>query len=138
MAWITPKTNWTAADGVAAADFNRIEGNIGQVRSEIPTSLPANGGNADTVGGKAPSAFANASHGHSKSEVGLDRVDNTADRDKHVSYANSAGSASNATNANYATNAGYSNGAGVSNTTNQLSVTSGAPGSPFAGQLWIW
>lgn len=30
----------------------------------IPSSLPANGGNADTVGGKLPSAFANASHTH--------------------------------------------------------------------------
>lgn len=83
----------------------------------LPTNLPANGGNADTVGGKSPSAFANASHTHSKSEVGLGNVDNTADANKSVNYAN---------------------GAGVSNTTNQLSVTSGAPASPFAGQLWIW
>lgn len=28
MAWSTPKTNWSAADGVRDADFNRIEGNI--------------------------------------------------------------------------------------------------------------
>ena len=28
MAWITPKTNWTPADGVGAADLNRIENNI--------------------------------------------------------------------------------------------------------------
>lgn len=28
MAWITPKTNWIASDGVDSADFNRIEGNI--------------------------------------------------------------------------------------------------------------
>lgn len=28
MAWQTPKTNWTAADGVRDSDFNRIEGNI--------------------------------------------------------------------------------------------------------------
>lgn len=31
-----------------------------------PTSLPANGGDADTVGGNYPSAFANASHSHSE------------------------------------------------------------------------
>lgn len=31
-----------------------------------PTSLPANGGDADTVGGKYPSAFANVSHSHSE------------------------------------------------------------------------
>lgn len=30
-----------------------------------PTSLPANGGDADTVGGNYPSAFANVSHSHS-------------------------------------------------------------------------
>lgn len=107
----------------------------------IPDSLPANGGNSDTVGGKLPSAFANASHTHddryytesevdtklgakantghthTKSDVGLGNVDNTADANKSVNYANSAG---------------------VSNTTNQLSVTASAPGSPFAGQLWIW
>lgn len=28
MAWQTPKTNWSAEDGVMAEDFNRIEGNI--------------------------------------------------------------------------------------------------------------
>ena len=27
MAWITPKTNWLPADGVATTDYNRIEGN---------------------------------------------------------------------------------------------------------------
>lgn len=32
--------------------------------TDKPTSLPANGGDADTVGGKYPSAFANASHVH--------------------------------------------------------------------------
>lgn len=33
--------------------------------TDKPTSLPANGGDADTVGGKYPSAFANVSHTHS-------------------------------------------------------------------------
>lgn len=28
MAWQTPKTNWSAADGVRDSDFNRIEGDI--------------------------------------------------------------------------------------------------------------
>lgn len=28
MAWQTPKTNWSSADGVRDTDFNRIEGNI--------------------------------------------------------------------------------------------------------------
>lgn len=33
--------------------------------TDKPTSLPADGGDADTVGGKYPSSFANASHTHS-------------------------------------------------------------------------
>lgn len=32
MAWITPKTDWTAADGVRNTDFNRIEGNTQQLK----------------------------------------------------------------------------------------------------------
>lgn len=32
MAWVTPKTNWTGADGVRDTDFNRIEGNILDLR----------------------------------------------------------------------------------------------------------
>lgn len=32
MAWQTPKTNWSAADGVRAEDFNRIEENIRLLR----------------------------------------------------------------------------------------------------------
>lgn len=28
MAWIAPKTDWAASDGVTNADMNRIEGNI--------------------------------------------------------------------------------------------------------------
>lgn len=35
----------------------------------IPSSLPANGGNADTIGGKSPSDFANASHAHEISDI---------------------------------------------------------------------
>ena len=38
------------------------------------------------------SQFAKASHTHTKSEVGLGNVDNTADANKSVNYANSAGS----------------------------------------------
>lgn len=68
-------------------------------KDDIPKSLPANGGNADTVGGKLPSAFAPVGHTHSKADVGLGNVDNTADASKNVNYANSAGSANNANNA---------------------------------------
>lgn len=47
-----------------------------------------------TLNGKAAS-----SHTHTKSEVGLGSVDNTADADKSVKYATSAGSAGSATKA---------------------------------------
>ena len=33
MSWQTPKTDWSSADGVAAADMNRIESNIQSLRS---------------------------------------------------------------------------------------------------------
>ncbi|SHM81969.1 Phage tail-collar fibre protein [Anaerosporobacter mobilis DSM 15930] len=135
---------------VTASELKKLEDEVERKanKEDIPTSLPANGGNAVTVGGKLPSAFAPASHTHSKSDLGLGNVDNTADSNKSVKYATSAGSAVSATTAdtctgnaassNYATSANYANGAGVSNTTSQLSVTSAAPASPFAGQLWIW
>lgn len=47
-----------------------------------------------------PSTFAPAAHTHTKSEVGLNNVNNTADSEKSVKYATSAGSASSATTAN--------------------------------------
>ncbi len=39
-------------------------------KSEIPASLPANGGNADTVDSKHALEFAAASHTHTASEIG--------------------------------------------------------------------
>lgn len=62
-------------------------------KADIPTSLPANGGNADTVDGKHASDFANANHSHNKADIGLGNVDNTADANKNVNYANGAGNA---------------------------------------------
>ena len=35
MAWSTPKTNWTAGDGVANTDLNRIEGNAQYLKDDI-------------------------------------------------------------------------------------------------------
>lgn len=96
----------------------------------LPTSLPANGGNADTVGGKSPSAFANASHTHSKSEVGLGNVDNTADANKSVNYANSAGSAASAN---------YASGAGNADTVDgiHISIVSTLPSTRDANTLYL-
>ena len=53
------------------------------------------------VAGK-PSTFTPSAHTHTKDQVGLDKVDNTADADKSVKYATSAGTATNvsATGAN--------------------------------------
>lgn len=36
MEWVTPKTDWTPADGVADDDFNRIEGNIRVLDVSLP------------------------------------------------------------------------------------------------------
>ena len=46
------------------------------------------------IKGKADSIYAASSHTHTKSDVGLDKVNNTADSDKSVKYASSAGSVS--------------------------------------------
>lgn len=63
MAWNTPKTNWSAADGVRDADFNRIEGNIldlynnAKLRSDIIIYVSGTGN--DTTGtGTASSPYA--------------------------------------------------------------------------------
>lgn len=75
-----------------ATEINRLEVDKAN-KTDIPTKLPANGGNADTVDGKHASDFANVSHTHTKADVGLGNVDNTADANKSVKYANSAGNA---------------------------------------------
>lgn len=46
-----------------------------------------------------PNTYPPSAHSHTKSDVGLGNVDNTADADKSVKYATSAGTATNATNA---------------------------------------
>lgn len=62
MAWQTPKTDWTGADGVRDVDFNRIEGNI----LELYESATANSdmvvyvattGSDDTGDGTAASPY---------------------------------------------------------------------------------
>lgn len=105
-------------------------------KTDIPTSLPANGGNADTVGGKLPSSFSPAGHTHNKADVGLGNVDNTADANKSVNYASSAGSATNATNA---ANANYANGAGNADAVDgiHISVVTSLPSSRDANTLYL-
>lgn len=42
MAWQTPKTNWTGADGVRFGDLNRIEGNIAELLALIESNSGLN------------------------------------------------------------------------------------------------
>lgn len=63
------------------------------------TKLPTSKAVADyvtwgNVAGK-PSTFTPSAHTHTKNQVGLGNVDNTADKDKSVKYATSAGTATN-------------------------------------------
>jgi len=62
MAWQTPKTNWTGADGVRYNDINRIEGNILELhkdnaRSDLYVYVNASTGNDDTGTGTAASPY---------------------------------------------------------------------------------
>lgn len=44
MAWQTPKTNWASADVPAPSDFNRIEGNTAQLRTDLDAHAAATTG----------------------------------------------------------------------------------------------
>lgn len=66
--------------------------------TDFPTSMPASDVSAWAKASTKPS--------YSKAEVGLGNVDNTADANKSVKYATSAGSASTATTANRVANTG--------------------------------
>lgn len=59
------KTDFYNID-IVNTNMDKIDGAIaGKAdKKDIPTSLPANGGNADTVGGKQASEFANVTHTH--------------------------------------------------------------------------
>lgn len=80
--------------GAAAASHTHTKAQI----TDFPTSMPA----SDVYAwAKAPTKPA-----YTKAEVGLGNVDNTADANKSVKYATSAGSASTATTANRVASAG--------------------------------
>lgn len=62
MAWQTPKVDWTAADGVRDSDFNRIEGNIlelrgGALHDDAYLYVNATTGNDTTGTGTAVAPF---------------------------------------------------------------------------------
>lgn len=91
-----------------------------------PTALTiqANGTTAATYDGSAAKTV-----NITKSNIGLGNVDNTADANKSVNYANSAGNATNATNATSATNAANAT------TATKLSSNAGSNNQPvyFSG-----
>lgn len=68
-AWAKAETKpeYTAAEVGAAEKLHSHS--ISDI-TDMPTALPANGGNADTVDGKHASAFAEAEHTHTATEVG--------------------------------------------------------------------
>lgn len=80
-----------------------------------PTTLPASDVPAWAKAANKPT--------YTKSEVGLGNVDNTADKDKSVKYATSAGSASSATTATTASKLGTNAGS----TTHPVYFTNGVP-----------
>lgn len=77
---------------VYTKDETDMKMNTKAEKTEIPTTLPANGGNADTVGNKHASDFATVSHVHDKIDISLGNVDNTADADKSVKFATTSAS----------------------------------------------
>lgn len=81
----------SALSGKSNTDHKHVKADI----TDFPTSMPASDVAAWAKAASKPS--------YSKSEVGLGNVDNTADSQKSVKYATSAGSATNATNAAYLT-----------------------------------
>lgn len=102
------------------------------------TSGSANAVAWGNVSGK-PSAYTPSSHTHSKSEVGLANVDNTADANKSVKYATSSGSSETATKATHVVDYGNTsayidigyNGSGITGSDIKYiaGYTSGANGS---------
>lgn len=103
----TVKYSTTTSDLTTSAKSGSItlgEAATKQIDSSIAsgstsTKLPTSKAVVDyvtwgNVQGK-PSTFTPSSHTHTKDQVGLGNVDNTADKDKSVKYATSAGTATN-------------------------------------------
>lgn len=74
----------TLVDGKAPASHKHTKSQI----TDFPTSMPASDVSAWAKAATKPS--------YTKAEVGLSNVDNTADKNKNVKFATSAGSATNA------------------------------------------
>lgn len=105
--------------------------------TDFPTSMPASDVAAWAKAATKPT--------YTKSEVGLGNVDNTADANKSVKYATSAGSATSAGNAskvnNHTVNADVPSGAKFTDTVYSHPTTSGnkhIPSGGSSGQILRW
>ena len=65
MVWQTPKTNWKAGDVLAATDFNRIEGNILELKNGVDQAETPSGAQAKV------NAHANLTNAHSATPAAI-------------------------------------------------------------------
>lgn len=100
-----------ASDFASASDMTTAKSNIGELQTKVGDKSVSSQ-ISTAIAGKADTG-----HTHTKSEVGLGNVDNTADADKSVKYATSAGSAASVTGV-----VGIEHG-GTGNTTRDLALT---------------
>lgn len=80
-----------ASDFASASDMTTAKSNIGELQTKVGDK------SVSSQISTAIASKADINHTHTKSEVGLGNVDNTADADKSVKYATSAGSAASVT-----------------------------------------
>lgn len=80
-----------ASDFASASDMTTAKSNIGELQTKVGDK------SVSSQISTAIASKADTDHTHTKSEVGLGNVDNTADEDKSVKYATSAGSADSIT-----------------------------------------
>lgn len=80
-----------ASDFASASDMTTAKSNIGELQTKVGDK------SVSSQISTAIASKADTDHTHTKSEVGLGNVDNTADADKSVKYATSAGSAASVT-----------------------------------------
>lgn len=105
---VNSNNTWSAWTELKYTDTNTWRGIQNNLTSDSTSdSLSAAQGKAlkTLIDGKAASV-----HTHTKDQVGLGNVDNTADANKSVKYATSAGSANTATKATTADSANYLSG----------------------------
>lgn len=102
------KVDIVSGKGLSTNDYTTVEKNklagisAGANKTIVDSELSSSSTNPvqNKVVNDALSGKANSSHTHTKSDVGLDNVDNTADANKSVKYATSAETATNATKVN--------------------------------------